>query len=117
MVGRASPATAATAATARDRSHFEAPYNTAKDLDAYNRVQAVERPLGRVQNYVDRALAHTTSALSTLVTTRGSFLRTDQRLECGGIRFEVRLPRVRGGFGSVKTVEAALPAGGVASGG
>lgn len=31
---------------------FKDAYNTAEDMDAYNRVQAVERGLGRVQNYV-----------------------------------------------------------------
>jgi hypothetical protein len=35
-----------------DLQQFEAAYNTADDMDAYNRVQAVERALGRVQNYV-----------------------------------------------------------------
>jgi hypothetical protein len=36
-----------------DLQQFKAAYNTAEDMDAYNRVQAVERALGRVQNYVD----------------------------------------------------------------
>jgi len=31
---------------------FKAAYETETDMDAYNRVQAVERGLGRVQNYV-----------------------------------------------------------------
>jgi uncharacterized protein YutE (UPF0331/DUF86 family) len=31
---------------------FKEAYETATDMDAYNRVQAVERALGRVQNYV-----------------------------------------------------------------
>ena len=35
-----------------DLQQFRAAYNTAEDMDAYNRVQAVERALGRVQNYV-----------------------------------------------------------------
>jgi hypothetical protein len=35
-----------------DLQQFKAAYNTAEDMDAYNRVQAVERALGRVQNYV-----------------------------------------------------------------
>jgi len=35
-----------------DLQQFKLAYNTAEDLDAYNRVQAVERALGRVQNYV-----------------------------------------------------------------
>jgi hypothetical protein len=35
-----------------DLQLFKAAYNTADDMDAYNRVQAVERALGRVQNYV-----------------------------------------------------------------
>ena len=35
-----------------DPQQFKAAYNTSEDMDAYNRVQAVERALGRVQNYV-----------------------------------------------------------------
>jgi hypothetical protein len=35
-----------------DLQQFKAAYNTLEDMDAYNRVQAVERALGRVQNYV-----------------------------------------------------------------
>jgi hypothetical protein len=35
-----------------DLQQFKAAYNTVEDMDAYNRVQAVERALGRVQNYV-----------------------------------------------------------------
>ncbi len=35
-----------------DLQQFKAAYNTAEDMDAYNRVQAVERGVGRVQNYV-----------------------------------------------------------------
>lgn len=35
-----------------DLKQFKAAYNTSEDMDAYNRVQAVERALGRVQNYV-----------------------------------------------------------------
>ncbi len=35
-----------------DLQEFKAAYNTSDDMDAYNRVQAVERALGRVQNYV-----------------------------------------------------------------
>jgi hypothetical protein len=35
-----------------DLQQFKAAYNTDEDMDAYNRVQAVERALGRVQNYV-----------------------------------------------------------------
>ena len=31
---------------------FKSAHNTLDDMDAYNRVQAVERALGRVQNYV-----------------------------------------------------------------
>jgi hypothetical protein len=34
-----------------DIEQFKEAYSTAEDLDAYNRVQAVERALGRVQNY------------------------------------------------------------------
>jgi hypothetical protein len=33
-------------------SRFKQAYDTETDMDAYNRVQAVERALGRVQNYV-----------------------------------------------------------------
>ncbi len=33
-------------------SRFKRAYDTETDMDAYNRVQAVERALGRVQNYV-----------------------------------------------------------------
>ncbi len=35
-----------------DLQQFKAAYNTTEDMDAYNRVQSVERALGRVQNYV-----------------------------------------------------------------
>jgi len=35
-----------------DLEQFKEAYNTAEDMDAYNRVQAVERALGRVQDYV-----------------------------------------------------------------
>jgi hypothetical protein len=35
-----------------DLRQFKAAYNTTEDMDAYNRVQAVERAVGRVQNYV-----------------------------------------------------------------
>jgi hypothetical protein len=35
-----------------DLEQFKAAYDTADDMDAYNRVQAVERALGRVQKYV-----------------------------------------------------------------
>src|SRR5450755_62692 len=35
-----------------DLQQFKAAYNTTDDMDAYNRVQAVERAVGRVQNYV-----------------------------------------------------------------
>jgi hypothetical protein len=35
-----------------DLARFKAAYETRTDMDAYNRVQAVERALGRVQNYV-----------------------------------------------------------------
>jgi hypothetical protein len=35
-----------------DLQQFKTAYNTSEDMDAYNRVQAVERALGRVQNYV-----------------------------------------------------------------
>lgn len=35
-----------------DLGQFKRAFETSDDLDAYNRVQAVERALGRVQNYV-----------------------------------------------------------------
>jgi hypothetical protein len=35
-----------------DLGQFKAAFETTSDMDAYNRVQAVERALGRVQNYV-----------------------------------------------------------------
>lgn len=35
-----------------DLQQFKVAYNTTEDMDAYNRVQAVERAVGRVQNYV-----------------------------------------------------------------
>jgi hypothetical protein len=35
-----------------DLQQFKAAYETTEDMDAYNRVQAVERAVGRVQNYV-----------------------------------------------------------------
>jgi hypothetical protein len=34
-----------------DLASFKQAYETETDMDAYNRVQAVERALGRVQNY------------------------------------------------------------------
>ncbi|MGC1851687.1 MAG: hypothetical protein WA687_04525 [Solirubrobacterales bacterium] len=41
-----------------DLARFKQAYETETDMDAYNRVQAVERALGRVQNYVaDLAIA------------------------------------------------------------
>jgi uncharacterized protein YutE (UPF0331/DUF86 family) len=35
-----------------DLGQFKQAFNTADDIDAYNRVQTVERALGRVQNFV-----------------------------------------------------------------
>lgn len=35
-----------------DLPRFKEAFDTTKDMDAYNRVQALERALGRVQNYV-----------------------------------------------------------------
>jgi phage-related tail protein len=48
-----------------DVQQFKAAYDTAEDMDAYNRVQAVERALGRVQNYVGE-LAETGVKLAAL---------------------------------------------------
>lgn len=43
-----------------DVGEFKAAYDSVTDMDAYNRVQALERALGRVQNYVvDLAIAGT----------------------------------------------------------
>jgi uncharacterized protein YutE (UPF0331/DUF86 family) len=48
-----------------DRRQFTRAFNTSDDLEAYNRVQAVERALGRVQNYV-AALAEAAVKLAAL---------------------------------------------------
>lgn len=41
-----------------DLQEFKEAFDTAEDMEAYNRVQAVERAVGRVQNYVaDLAIA------------------------------------------------------------
>jgi hypothetical protein len=46
-----------------DLQEFKRAFNTTDDIDAYNRVQAVERALGRVQNFVaDLARAGSTLA-------------------------------------------------------
>jgi uncharacterized protein YutE (UPF0331/DUF86 family) len=51
-----------------DPRQFKDAFNTADDLDAYNRVQAVERALGRVQNFV-ADLAQTGVKLARLPRT------------------------------------------------
>lgn len=48
-----------------DMQEFKRAFNTTDDIDAYNRVQAVERALGRVQNFV-ADLAQTASKLAQL---------------------------------------------------
>jgi hypothetical protein len=48
-----------------DLQQFKTAYETSQDMDAYNRVQAVERALGRVQNYVGE-LAETGIKLAAL---------------------------------------------------
>ena len=48
-----------------DLQQFKAAYETLEDMDAYNRVQAVERALGRVQNYIGE-LAETGVKLAAL---------------------------------------------------
>ena len=48
-----------------DLQQFKAAYNTTEDMDAYNRVQAAERAVGRVQNYV-AALADAGAKLAGL---------------------------------------------------
>ena len=48
-----------------DLSAFKAAFDTADDMEAYNRVQAVERAVGRVQNFVGE-LAETAVKLAEL---------------------------------------------------
>ena len=57
-----------------DLREFKAAYESVTDMDAYNRVQALERALGRVQNYVaDLAIAGTRLAqLSPRPDAKGS---------------------------------------------
>jgi hypothetical protein len=50
-----------------DLQAFKQAFNTSDDLDAYNRVQALERAVGRVQNYVAE-LALAGSRLAQLPT-------------------------------------------------
>jgi hypothetical protein len=53
-----------------DLKAFKAAFDTTEDIDAYNRVQAVERALGRVQNYVAE-LAQDASKLAQLSPPAG----------------------------------------------
>jgi uncharacterized protein YutE (UPF0331/DUF86 family) len=48
-----------------DLRPFKEAFNTAEDLEAYNRVQAVERAVGRLQNFV-AALAEAGTRLAAL---------------------------------------------------
>jgi len=48
-----------------DLPEFKAAFETADDMEAYNRVQAVERAFGRVQNFIGE-LAHTAVKLAEL---------------------------------------------------
>jgi hypothetical protein len=48
-----------------DSRQFKEAFDTTDDMDAYNRVQAVERALGRVQNHVS-GLAHASVKLARL---------------------------------------------------
>jgi hypothetical protein len=48
-----------------DLQQFKAAYDTVDDMDAYNRVQALERAVGRVQNFV-ADLAHAGAKLAQL---------------------------------------------------
>jgi hypothetical protein len=48
-----------------DMQRFKEAFNTADDMDAYNRVQAVERAVGRVQNFVSE-LAQAGTKLAVL---------------------------------------------------
>ncbi len=48
-----------------DLQRFKEAFNTTEDMDAYNRVQAVERAVGRVQNFV-ADLADTGASLAQL---------------------------------------------------
>jgi uncharacterized protein YutE (UPF0331/DUF86 family) len=50
-----------------DLQEFKRAFNTTEDIEAYNRVQAVERALGRVQNFVAE-LAQAGSKLAQLPT-------------------------------------------------
>jgi uncharacterized protein YutE (UPF0331/DUF86 family) len=58
-----------------DMQQFKEAFNTAEDMEAYNRVQAVERAVGRVQNFVaDLAEAGTKLAMlpRPAIAERGS---------------------------------------------
>ena len=57
-----------------DLREFKDAYDSTTDMDAYNRVQAVERALGRVQNYVaDLAIAAgRLTELSSQSSSKGS---------------------------------------------
>jgi hypothetical protein len=57
-----------------DVERFMAAYDTSDDMGAYNRVQAVERALGRVQNYVGELAAAGVklAALPTAADSHGS---------------------------------------------
>src|SRR5436305_7084445 len=61
-----------------DLQQFKEAYNTSEDMDAYNRVQAVERALGRVQNYVGELAeaAVNLAAVSRPAYTHGSATQT-----------------------------------------
>jgi hypothetical protein len=61
-----------------DLQQFKTAYNTADDMDAYNRVQAVERGLGRVQNYVSE-LAEAGVKLAALPSPKDSHGSPAQR--------------------------------------
>jgi DNA-binding transcriptional ArsR family regulator len=60
-----------------DLREFKAAYESSTDMDAYNRVQALERALGRVQNYVsDLAIAGVRLAqIAPRTEVRGSAAR------------------------------------------
>jgi hypothetical protein len=72
-----------------DLTEFKQAFDTADDMEAYNRVQAVERAVGRVQNYVaDLAEAGAKLAQLARPPLEGQRSRAEQALEAlrvGGI--------------------------------
>jgi uncharacterized protein YutE (UPF0331/DUF86 family) len=71
-----------------DLGEFKAAFDTAEDMEAYNRVQALERALGRVQNFV-ADLAESAVKLAELPPpskeTGGSAARAFESLREAGV--------------------------------